>query len=126
MQLTFEGKNKEFLKSFKITDVMNVPKNKMADMRNTFGTGSGLIQSGPMSVPFRACQTNQKMVKIFKFNCYYLCGSPDIDSSSIWPIRNSIHYCLLAMCKCNHRLRPVLLSGNSIQSIMYFRLPANN
>lgn len=52
--LTFDGKNKEFLKSFRMTEIMNVPKNSTVDIKNTFGTGSGLIQSGPMRVPFRA------------------------------------------------------------------------
>lgn len=38
MIYTFDGKNKAFLKSFKITDVVNVPRNKMMDIRNTFGS----------------------------------------------------------------------------------------
>lgn len=50
---TFDGKNRAFLKSFKITDVMKVPKNKIIDIRNTFGIGSGSEQSTPTRVPFR-------------------------------------------------------------------------
>lgn len=52
---TFDGKNSEFLKSFRITDVVNVPKNKMTDIRKTFGIGSVFRQSGPITVPFNFC-----------------------------------------------------------------------
>lgn len=48
---TFEGKNSAFLKSFKITEVINVPKNSMSDIRNTFGSNGGKSQSAPIRVP---------------------------------------------------------------------------
>lgn len=38
---TLDGKNRAFLKSFRMTDVMNVPKKRITDIRKTFGIGSG-------------------------------------------------------------------------------------
>lgn len=49
--LTFDGKNRAVLKSLRMTDVINVPKKRMTDMRKTFGTGSGNSQSIPWRVP---------------------------------------------------------------------------
>lgn len=57
---TFEGKKSEFLKSFRMIDVVNVPKKSTMDMRNTFGTGSVLSQSIPTRVPLSACQMNME------------------------------------------------------------------
>lgn len=48
---TFDGKNSAFLKSFRMIDVMNVPKKRMTDIRKTFGIGSGWLQSSPTRVP---------------------------------------------------------------------------
>lgn len=54
--LTLDGKNRAFLKSFNMIEVMNVPKNNTIDIRKTFGTGCGLSQSTPTSVPLSACK----------------------------------------------------------------------
>lgn len=56
-EFTFDGKNSAFLKSFRMMDVVNVPKNNMTDIRKTFGIGSGLSQSIPTRVPLSSCQT---------------------------------------------------------------------
>lgn len=61
---TFDGKNSAFLKSFRMTDVVNVPKNSTTDMRKTFGIGSGLSQSSPTRVPLSRWQIKQIDIKI--------------------------------------------------------------
>lgn len=48
---TFDGKNRAFLKSFRMIDEINVPKKRMTDIRKTFGIGSGWSQSSPTRVP---------------------------------------------------------------------------
>lgn len=60
---TFDGKNRPFLNSFKTFDIINVPKKSTTDIRNTFGTGSGLSQSLPILVPFSVCQIKYKNVR---------------------------------------------------------------
>lgn len=54
MIITLDGKNRAFLKSFRMIDVVNVPKKRMIDIRKTFGAGSGSSQSIPVSVPLNA------------------------------------------------------------------------
>lgn len=51
---TLDGKNRSFLKSFRMTEMMKVPKKRMIDIKKTFGTFSGFEQSVPVTVPFSA------------------------------------------------------------------------
>uniref|UniRef100_A0A182J676 Uncharacterized protein n=1 Tax=Anopheles atroparvus TaxID=41427 RepID=A0A182J676_ANOAO len=50
---TTAGKNSAFLKSFRMTEMMYVPRNSTIDIRKTSDTYSGLSQSAPTSVPLR-------------------------------------------------------------------------
>lgn len=49
--ITLEGKKREFLKSFKIIEIANVPRNKIMDIKNTSGTYTFVSQPPPANVP---------------------------------------------------------------------------
>jgi hypothetical protein len=54
LSFTFDGKNNAFLKSFKWVDIMNVPRNKIIDIRKTSGMYVGVAQPGPDRVPLKS------------------------------------------------------------------------
>lgn len=103
-QRTFDGKNSAFLKSFKITDVINVPRNNITDIRKTFGSYSGKLQSAPTNVPPNFCIFKEKIqFETIHFIRRYSIKLLRCNASCHMLPMAVIPYCCQVIHTCNHK-----------------------